>query len=150
MADIKANNFLENTTPLGSRNIHPTNEGDGEWERLTIDEFLSNFGIPKGTDFNIGDWNMDTSDSVSVTGISNWENVRGMSAVIFTDSATTGVSPVLLHQVDSSSVAQGGYQNEFGSVVLYRKTGGVFDSTSYNSTPYNRGILTVYHDGPLS
>lgn len=49
MADIKSINFLENTTPASTRNIFVGNESDGEWERLTVEEFFTNFNIVSGT-----------------------------------------------------------------------------------------------------
>lgn len=48
MADIKAINFLENTTPALTRNIHVTNEANGEWERLELQEFFDEFGFVSG------------------------------------------------------------------------------------------------------
>lgn len=45
MADIKSINFVENTSPPTTRNIFVGNEVDGEWERLTVDQFLDNFNL---------------------------------------------------------------------------------------------------------
>ena len=90
--------------------------------------------------YEIGDWNMDATPSVLVTasGIEAL-NIRMITVLIRDDLGTT-IYPI----------GQGGYYAIVdhiidNSIALTRTETGIFDSTDYNSTSYNRGWITVWY-----
>jgi hypothetical protein len=97
----------------------------------------------------IGDWNMDSTSSHTVTlfsSVNYIEKVVGVDVQIKNDSGTislnngssfTGGEPDFHYSISVS----GGDTN----IDLYRLTGGEFDSTDYNSTSYNRGCIIVWY-----
>jgi hypothetical protein len=91
----------------------------------------------------LGDWDMDANSSLSVAhGITNFQDIIRVSVMIYTDAPVTLEYP--LDAVDSSISQFGGvgYINAT-NVILYRLTGGFFDSTSFDATSYNRGYMII-------
>jgi hypothetical protein len=95
---------------------------------------------------NIGDWNMDSTTAVSIAhGITDFKKIRSMTAIIRDDADTT------YYNIDGVEDATG---DSFGginlassaNISLRRHTGGVFDSTNFNSTSYNRGWITIWYE----
>ena len=93
---------------------------------------------------NIGDWDMDATDSISVAhGIADFTKIRDISVIIRNDGGTP------YHKLDQSFF--GGTQD--GSVVqfdatnvsLYRTASGTFDSADFDSTSFKRGYITIQH-----
>lgn len=91
---------------------------------------------------DIGDWNMDTTTSVNVAHGLTLANIRSVDVVIRndTDSAyyqlnrtPSGNNDGTIDSIDSTNVG------------LARDTGGIFDSTSFDSTSYNRGWITIIY-----
>jgi len=96
----------------------------------------------------IGDWNMNTTPSVTIeTGV-DYDKIIGATALIrdntgnnryminlFGDSA----DPTLLSGGVGTISAAGGA----GKVDLRRRLNGSFDSGSFDSTSYNRGFITI-------
>jgi hypothetical protein len=109
---------------------------------------------------NIGDWNMDTTRSVFVdisSVVSSRSKVRILSAMVRPDGDTdynklmpldtvqnaafgdfTGVNPEPQGGIDFGTLDAGST-----NIVLSRKQSGFFDGTSWDSTSYNRGYLTI-------
>ncbi len=96
--------------------------------------------------FAIGDWNMDTSSQVSISGhgleITNIRSATGMiirdnSAVVavFGGGNTGGVTEVNIAQITATNI------------TLSRLTGGLFDSVDYDSTSFNRGYVLITVEG---
>ncbi len=94
---------------------------------------------------SIGDWNMDANTAAAVPhGLANYKKYRGCMIVIrddadsvYSDSFTTdttGVTNVGTNGLDSTYIG------------LVRRTGGTYDSTSYDSTGYNRGFITIFYE----
>jgi hypothetical protein len=92
----------------------------------------------------IGDWNMFTTDSVNVAhGVSDFKTIRAIEVVIKNDNndvyykldSVAGASPPVLQ----GGVGSWGTTN----VTLIRAVGGVFQTTDYNATTYNRGIIYI-------
>jgi len=87
---------------------------------------------------DIGDWDMDATITVSVVHGLDQTKIRGLSAIVRTDS---GVVPFL--QVNFGQDNCGLISVDSTYVILSRVTGGVFDNTNYDSTSYNRGWIKV-------
>jgi len=98
---------------------------------------------------DIGDWDMDASvagtDFVNVAhGLSatEWKTIRRISAVIRNDTDTN------YYDINRGNLRSSGtfdaYVESVGSlvIVLANTNGGFFDTTSFNSTSYNRGEVT--------
>lgn len=91
----------------------------------------------------IGDWDMDSSATVTVAhGLSDHKKIRRMDAIIRDDS------DVFYHPIWT---VDGGYTVPAGSisnpdatnVTLSRQAANYFDSTNYNATAYNRGWVII-------
>lgn len=93
----------------------------------------------------IGDWDMDTNATTNpiVTQVSA-ASIRSIDAIIRDDGGSV-ISNLMI--VDASCILQGGITSSLtGSFSLRRLTGGTFDSSSYNSTGYNRGWVTIVYE----
>lgn len=110
----------------------------------------------------IGDWNMDTSEEKTVTfpyvsldAANNFaQRIKNVFASIYYDSDTAVYTTHTIAQYINLAdpflsnggiryVAVGGAPPYTLTVVLHRRTGGAFDSASYDQTSYNRGWITV-------
>lgn len=91
----------------------------------------------------IGDWNMDTTGAIIVLhGLTDFLKVRSITAMIINDDST--LIDTLDKFTSSNQQSEGGIGSVSDTVVsLVRKTSGIFDSTSYDSTSFNRGFITV-------
>jgi hypothetical protein len=152
-------NVLVDTITAGSSILAPANlpkatadlEGireistDAEAKALTAtDKFLTpanlsavNSGLLTKV-IEIGNWNMDTTTTVSVAHGLDQTKIRGLSAIVRTDS---GVVPFL--HVNFGQDNCGLISADSTYVILSRVTGGVFDNANYDSTSYNRGWIKV-------
>ena len=92
---------------------------------------------------SIGDWNMDTTDEVSINhGITDYTKIRDVSVMIRNDLATALYKNMIFY--DNTL---GGSIGVFSSTVsLKRLTSGSFDSTSFDSTSFNRGWITITYE----
>lgn len=95
---------------------------------------------------SIGDWNMDSTGSISVVhGLgSSWNKVISIQVMIITDMATS-LDPLTRSDglSDPNLLAGGVYNIDNTDITLTRRAGGVFDSTSYDSTSFNRGYVYI-------
>jgi hypothetical protein len=86
-------------------------------------------------EIEIGDWNMDTLLFVPIThNLSNFKNVRVTNAMIRNDADDS--------YYDIGAAGNVG-RTDSTTIVLNRDTGGLFDSTDFDSTSYNRGWITI-------
>lgn len=93
--------------------------------------------IYTNVELELGDWNMDTTDAITVThGLSatEWKTVRNITSIIRIDSDTD--------YIDFSS-NNGAQRIEVNSAnfVIRRVVGGYFDSASFDATSFNRGWI---------
>lgn len=94
---------------------------------------------------NIGDWNMDTSVTVSVAhGLADFTKVRSVLVMVRNDTNDT------YYPLDSGVAGGGGgAANGFvqsidtTNIVLGRNTSGLFDDAAFNATSYNRGYILI-------
>jgi hypothetical protein len=102
----------------------------------------------------IGDWNMDSTNSVSIA-YSAYQiphlKVRSVSIMIFADAAVSGVQVSELNSFAPGVIDLGWYLEADGSgnpvgLNILRTTGGNYDGLAYNATSYNRGYVTFIYE----
>jgi hypothetical protein len=91
---------------------------------------------------DIGDWNMDTTASVSVPHGLDSSKIRTVSASIRDDN---GVQVGDINLTNSAETTSQGVSWGGTLIVLARGTNGTFDSTDYDSTSFNRGWITIQY-----
>lgn len=97
---------------------------------------------------NIGDWDMDASSSSGpishgITG--GVAKIKHISVLIYNDAATAA------YPYPYTTISDGLGQLEIAaigtsSITLHRRTGGFFDDAIFDSTGYNRGIITLLYE----
>lgn len=91
----------------------------------------------------IGDWNMDTTASVSIPHGLTAANIRTLNVIIRNDAATTySPSPATDDFLQFELAHNYGVTN----VAINRPNGGIFDSVLYDSTGFNRGWITITYE----
>ena len=126
---------LENVTIVGdNQTVTESNTSIINGNTLNADTALASERIFQ--ELQIGDWDMFATAIVSVThglSIDEFESLRDLTVTIKDDPNTTyhfGSSVDISLKVNTSGI------------VLTRTVGGVFDTTDFDSTSYNRGFIT--------
>lgn len=116
---------------------------DRMWTRTNSGIFELNLtpisAATKSQYVEIGDWDMDTIDSVSYAhnlSSNEWKTVQSIGVIIKDDPDTNYTD----FKVDGNTI-----EINSSNIVLKRTTGGVFDSTNYSATTYNRGWMTFMY-----
>lgn len=95
---------------------------------------------------DIGDWNMDSTTQVDVAhGLSDFKKVRSVSAIIRDDTDVLYCDFATCMAYVSGTISQG-INFTTTNVRLIRHTGGIFDTTAFDSTSYNRGWITIWYE----
>lgn len=90
----------------------------------------------------IGDWDMDTDATKTVThGITNYKNIRSVSVIIREDSDANYYNLLAPNGLGVSVAGMGVIDSTV--INLGRANGSIYDSTSFNSTSFNRGWVTI-------
>lgn len=101
---------------------------------------VSSVGLLSKT-IDIGDWNMSSTASKNVAHGISYKKIRSVTVIVRDD---TDITYVPLTRGNASFTPQGAVdQITTTNVVLLRVLGGSFDNTSYDSTGYNRGWVTI-------
>ena len=136
-----------NTTQTGTERLTIESDGDVittcKYRDASATETVKRI---KQKIIEIGDWNMDTTDNVSInTGLSDTTKIRCIDVLIRNDSGN--LNP-LFRGVSSSDTSQQGFWTVISAtnISLLRLTGGHFDSTNYDSTSYNRGFIYITYE----
>jgi len=95
--------------------------------------------IPRRKIVNIGDWNMVSTEYIAVAHGLNISKIVGVSAIIIGDSVAT-LHPVVYVQSFDAQTRM--YVSET-NLIIYRLTGGYFDSPGFDSVGFNRGFFIV-------
>lgn len=96
-------------------------------------------------EIEIGDWDMDTDISKDIVHGLDANKIRRLSVVIRNDNKTAFFhnewhSPNLI-EVDLS------INRIFPTMLRFiRRDGGIFNSASFSTTPFNRGWITIEYD----
>lgn len=88
----------------------------------------------------IGDWNMDATDTIAISHALTFSKIRGGKVLIRNDADTT------YHTFPApASLATGIERFSFtaSDVEIARAVDGFFDSTAYDSTSFNRGWVII-------
>ena len=94
----------------------------------------------------IGQWNMDTTGAVQMPHeVSDYRKIRFIKVHIRSDDDTS-ISD-LMYSADGAT-ASGAYVLRETLLQLYRHTGGLYDSATYNLTAgsFNRGWITLFYE----
>lgn len=87
------------------------------------------------TVIDIGDWDMDTTSPTSVAHGLTRSTIRAADVIIRNDADSAYYKLSNYGQISFTDT----------NVSLARDAGSVFDSTSYDSTSYNRGWITIWY-----
>jgi hypothetical protein len=128
------------------------NLGDAthQFKRLYLEGGITINSINQGEDvtaalnraiIEIGDWDMDTDSSVSVSHGLTLDKIRAVYGTVRDDNNQYRLP--FSFAVIGSGLSQISCYVLNTSVILQRSTSGWFDSTSYNSTSYNRGWIII-------
>jgi hypothetical protein len=107
--------------------------------------------VLKAKVIEIGDWNMDADNSVTVLlGLSDtleYRKIRSMN-VIIRDDNNTFYRDLSHLTAFNDGTPDGGYISSIQTtnVVLVRILNGIFDGVLYDSTSYNRGWVTIWYE----
>lgn len=96
---------------------------------------------------DIGDWDMDATANLSVThGVADFTKIRSVLAFVRNDTDTIYYPLNTLNF--GTGTAEGGVNYWDSTIVrLGRVASGVFDSTDFNATGYNRGFIVIEYVG---
>lgn len=97
---------------------------------------------------NIGDWNMDTTASVSVAhGLgANYKKIVSVTGWI-RDDLDSSYYPIGYTQANGiAQVSEGAVARDATNITLNRVLSGSFDGTAFDSTSYNRGKLIITYE----
>jgi hypothetical protein len=84
---------------------------------------------------DIGDWDMVTTPNVSIAHGLTYTNIISIYVNIIRDDS--------VRIYDFTSNNGGTVYSTSTNIELYRTTGGLFDTTNYNSTSFNRGSIEI-------
>lgn len=129
-----------------SYNGQPDNATDGFQYFLAFQAAVNKSLLIKKKIVNIGNWNMDSTDTITVAhGITDFTKIRSVNVYIIDDGGTN-IYPINMAYTTGTPVTA--VQGTIGSITetfvsLYRLTGGTFDDANFNSSPYNRGWIHI-------
>ena len=104
-------------------------------EKTTVSEIRQGINTKE---INIGDWDMDATVNISVAhGVADYKKIRSVEIVIRNDADT------LSFAFTGSSVNFVSFDST--NINMSRATTGVFDTTDFDSTSYNRGFITIHY-----
>jgi hypothetical protein len=110
---------------------------------LTTADFGSVGSAPRQKVIEIGDWNMDTTNSVNIAHGLTFSKIVGARGVIIDDAGSNKACFGSYVDVTVSNPDSIRLSITSTNVVLYRVPSGYFDNVGYNSTSYNRGYVIV-------
>jgi len=104
-------------------------------------EWVNNIApVITNKELDIGDWNMDTTEEVSIAHGLSLSQIRDAVATIRNDADDESYGLDKINYGD-----EGFIKWDATNIILRRATAGHFDSTDYNATSYNRGYITVFY-----
>lgn len=91
----------------------------------------------------IGDWDMNGTTNIAVAHGLTLGNIRAVQVMVRKDDASF-LAPFCA-DIAISGFDDGYFTLSVSDITLYRKPGGQFDNTDYDTTPYNRGWIVIWH-----
>lgn len=119
----------------------PTAAAGTSSTQLATTAFVENKSVLQTKVLDIGDWNMDASSQVDVVHGLTMSKIRGATITIRADIATVAIFGGIAISVTELWLTQA----TATVITAKRKTSGVFDSTSYDSTSFNRGWIIIFY-----
>ena len=101
----------------------------------------SRSGNPKIKIIDIGDWNMDSTSAVAIAHGLTVTDIRSIQVMVRSDAGT--LYSISHQQSGSSDHAAGTWASSATEVTCSRESNDFFDTTSFDSTSYNRGWITI-------
>lgn len=130
--------------PIGSAGqVLTVSGGTPSWEDPT--------GSLLETIIDIGDWDMNTTTTITVPMPVDRTKVRGIHVEIKSDDLGGGeywTTPLLTSTGTPGgtyTMNQNGTFTPANEIVLFRTVGGAFDNSAYDATSYNRGWIIIKH-----
>lgn len=115
-------------------------------ESVNIDNNIPN----RTKEINIGDWDMNATAFVNIPHGLSFAAIRSVRVIIYSDDDAVIYPTSFDIQITDTPAAPGtnitlagSYFYDGTNIVLSRLTGGTFDSTIFDKTSYNRGIITI-------
>jgi len=93
----------------------------------------------------IGDWNMDSTQTVYINHGLDYTKITSFGAVVIDDTALAYYK-IEFHGTDNAGHIHGAVINGSIQTSVTRLPGGYFDSASFDSTGYNRGFIKLEYD----
>lgn len=109
------------------------------------DDFVQNDGNTASyteirmTILELGDWNMDSTGILNVAHGLTLGDIRSVSVLIRDDADVD-------HKDFASALGNNNIEVDGTNIQLIRDSAGEFDNTSYDSTSFNRGWITMVHE----
>jgi hypothetical protein len=92
---------------------------------------------------NIGDWNMDTTETVNIAHGLTMGDIRSVTAIVRPDNGTP-LYVLSTGYVDTPAEIEAFINSiDATNVNIKRRTGGVYDNANFDATSYNRGWITI-------
>ena len=95
---------------------------------------------------DIGDWDMDTTGNLTVAHEVPLDKISSIDVIIRNDANSTYLPLVGNYSTVIGEYIGGYYAVTSAGINLLRTASGLFDSSDYNSTSYNRGRVTVTYE----
>ncbi len=105
----------------------------------SIKTYVDNKTVINKKIIDIGDWDMDATQTVAVAHGLTLSKIRSVSVLIRRDDDALYIDFAAPSVVAQSNFISMGSTN----VTLSRATSGAFDGTNFNATSFNRGWITV-------
>jgi len=92
----------------------------------------------------IGDWNMDTIESVNIAhGLGSPGKIRNLYAIVRRDNDAEHIP---INFCDANGVMNGRIGRYSDNINVWRRAGGSFDSSNFTASSFNRGWITIEYE----
>ncbi len=130
------------TTSAGSSEVEFVEYTTGGWRLTNYSAFISDATTVQTKVIEIGDWDMDSTSSVTIAHGLTYANIRTVQAsIIHDDDPLTSI----LNGVQTGGGLGGDTTWDTNNINLSRVAGGNFDNSAYNATSFNRGWITIVY-----
>lgn len=141
-----ASNLVSSLTIGAASTVLTSNGTTASWQALPSGGITVSGGTPMEVKvLQIGDWNMDTTGSVSINHGLTFSKIRDVQVMIYNDAGTS-LNPLDRATVLYSYHPAGLIQVTATQISLFRDASNFYDNTDYDATSYNRGWITILYE----
>ncbi|HEY0750476.1 MAG TPA: hypothetical protein VGD26_04945, partial [Chitinophagaceae bacterium] len=99
-------------------------------------------------EIQIGDWNMDTTGTITIAHGLDYTKIREVSAWIIQDGGTVRMPLTTIDSTGAGTIGGGvlGTSSTTSTIQLGRTVGGRFDNVNYSSIGFNRGYIVITYE----